>query len=175
VDYSYRFTAYMSCLVLLHSTAQMLLYGYPQAIWQKELAHAESCLDVLEYCGSVDKVALRFAETTCSYRNILKAQAQQDTDLSVVDMPEKFDYLFAIPKSLSSPLEQASKDLHKLVSCPFGQPSNLHAEGTLKAGFGTHLDWSSFRSSPFEKATTEAGNSWSVIEMALSGVRSGGS
>jgi hypothetical protein len=175
VIYLYRFTAYMSCLVLLHSAVQMLLYGYPQAIWQKELSHAGSCLDVLEYCGNVDKVALRFAEITRNYHNILVAQAQQETDLSVVEMPEKFDYLFAILRSLSSHLEQMSRDLHKLVSCLFGQPSNLHAESTLKAGFGTHLDWSSFRTSPFEKAITEAGNSWSVIEMALSSVRSGGS
>jgi hypothetical protein len=165
----------MSCLVLLHSTAQMLLYGYSLPIWQKELSYAESCLVILEHCGNVDKVALRFAETTRSYHNILKAQAQQNTDLSIVNMPEKFDYLFVIPKSLSSHLEQVSRDLHKLVSCPFGQPSNLHAESTLKAGFGTHLDWTSFITLPFEKTTTKATNSWSVVEMALSGVRSGGS
>jgi len=163
----------MSCLVLLHSSAQMLLYGYPQAIWQKELSYAESCLVVLEYCGNVDKVALHFAETTRNYHNILTAQAQQETDLSVVEMPEVFDYLFAIPSSLSSHLEQVSGDLHKLVSCPFGQPSNLHAEGTLTAGFGTHLDWTPSITSPFEEATTETGNSWAVINKSLSGGRLG--
>lgn len=58
---------YMSCLVLLHSSAQMLHYGYPQNIRQQELSYAKSCLDVLEYCGTVDKVTLCFAEITRSY------------------------------------------------------------------------------------------------------------
>jgi hypothetical protein len=163
----------MSCLVLLHSAVHMLLYEYPKAIWQKELLHAKSCLDVLEHCGTVDKIALRFAEITRSYYSVLKAQTQQDTDLSVVDMPEKFDHLFVVPESPWSHLEQVSRDLHKLVSCPFGQPATLHAEGALKAGFGTHLDWNPSTAPPFEKAITGAGNSWSVVEMALSAGRSG--
>jgi hypothetical protein len=146
----------MSCLVLLHSAVHMLLYEYPKAIWQKELLHAKSCLDVLEQCGTIDKIALRFAEITRSYYNVLKAQTQQDTDLSVVDMPEKFDHLFVILEPPWSHLEQVSRDLHKFVSCPLGQLPNLHAESTLKAGFGTHLRWTPFIISPFEKATTEA-------------------
>jgi hypothetical protein len=152
----------MSCLVLLHSVVRMLFYNHSEAIWQQELSHAKSCLDVLEYCGTVDSVALRFAETTRSYCNTLKAQAQQDTDPSDVDVPVNFDYLFVVRDSPWSHLEQVSRNLHKLVSCPFGQPSNLHAEGTLKAGFGTHLDWTPSIAPTSRKATTEAGNSWSV-------------
>jgi hypothetical protein len=153
----------------------MLLYGYSLLMWQKELSHAESCLDVLEHCGSIDKVALRFAETTRSYYNTLQAQAQQDTDLSAAILPGGFDYLFALPSSPSSPLEQVSRDLHKLVSCPFGQYSSLHAEATLKAGFGTHLDCTPSTSLLFGKGATGVANTWSAVEMALPGVQLDGS
>lgn len=118
----------------------MLLYGYSQPIWQLELSYAKTCLDVLEHCGNVDGVALRIAETIRSYYNTLTAQARQETDLSVVEMPDKFDYLFVTPSLPSSHLGQVSWELHKLVSCPFGYPFNLDAAGTLNAGFGTHLD-----------------------------------
>src|SRR5690242_3863198 len=88
-------------------------------------------------------------------------------------MSERFDYLFVTPKLPSSHLDQLFQDLHKLVSCPFGRPSNLHAEGTLKAGFGTHLDWTSSVTLPLKNATIEAANSRSVIELMLPGMRSG--
>jgi hypothetical protein len=103
----------------------------------------------------------------------MTAQAQQDIGLPVIDVPERFDYLFVTPGLPSSHLDQLSQDLHKLVSYPFGRPSNLYEEGTLKAGFGTHLDWTSSATLPLKNATTEAANSRSVIEMIIPGMRSG--
>ena len=162
-----RFAAYMSCLVLLHSTAQMQLHHFPQSTWQKELSYAGSCLDVLDYGAEANKVAVRFAEVTRGYYNTLSAQIQPEKDISVAEASENFDYLFMIPSTSPLNLAQVSRELLKHVSCPFGSPSSLRVEGTLKAGLGAHVTL------PFNRTTPDSEKSWSAVEMALSGMPTG--
>ena len=157
----------MSCLVLLHSTAQMQLHHFPQSTWQKELSYAGYCLDVLDYGAEANKVALRFAEVTRGYYNTLSAQIQPEKDIPVVETPENFNYLFMIPSTSPLDLARASRELLKHVSCPFGSPSSLRVEGTLKAGLGAHVTL------PFNRTTPDSEKSWSAVEMALSGMPTG--
>ncbi|KAL1653318.1 hypothetical protein SLS61_004195 [Didymella pomorum] len=162
-----RFTAYMSCLTLLHSVAQMQLHEYPQASWQKELGHARSCLRVLEHCSKADKVAANFVEVTSGHYNTLAAQIEDTHDIDVYDSPDSFDYLFSIPTSSHPQLQRTSQDLLRRVSSPWDTPSSLHDETTLRAGLGAHVTLL-FNNSPAKEQ-----QSWSTVEMALSGMPSG--
>jgi hypothetical protein len=157
----------MSCLTILHSAAQMQLHDYPQATWQKELGHARSCLSVLEYCSKADKVAENFVEVASVYYNTLAAQMPNTHDISVYDNPDSFDYLFSIPTSSHPQLQQTSQDLLRRVSCPWDVPSSLHDETTLRAGLGSHVTL------PFNNSPAKEQQSWSAVEMALSGMPSG--
>lgn len=136
---SYRFAAYVSCLTLLHSVAQMQLHDYSQKAWKEELSHARSCLDVLEHCAKADTVAAHFAEITRAHYTTLSAQIQLIDDIDVFETPTDFDYLFSIPQNSPAHLAQTAHNLLKNISCPFGTPSNLQDEGTLKAGLGAHV------------------------------------
>jgi hypothetical protein len=162
-----RFSAYTSCLMLLHSVVQMQLHDYPQSIWQKELSHARSCLGVLEYCSKADKVADRFAEVVRGYYNTLAPQIHPADDTLFCDTSDNFDYLFSIPSTSPPQLAQVSRDLLKRISFPFDSPSSLHDEDTLRAGLGAHLTL------PFNRSPPQDASSWSAVEMALSGMPTG--
>jgi len=47
-------------VVILHAVAQRQLHGFPPKCWQDDLKHAQLCLDALEFCGTLDPVALHF-------------------------------------------------------------------------------------------------------------------
>lgn len=157
----------MSCLVLLHSAAQMQLHDHPPSIYQQELSYARSCLDVLEYCAEADKVADRFANTTRTFYNALATGTQLMDVTDVSDMPVNTNYLFSIPPDSPPDLAQVSCDLLRCVTCPFDSPSNLHNEGKLKAGLGAHVTL------PFNNVLPQDERSWSAGEMALSNMPAG--
>lgn len=166
-DCSRRFSAYMACLTLLHSTAQMQLHDYAQPVWQKELSHAKSCLNVLEYCGEIDNVAAQFDKIARSFYDNLTAQALPTDDIDVFDIPDNFEYLFSVPTSSPEHLVQLSRTLLKRVSCPFDVPFSLQNEGTLKAGLGVHTTL------PFNYIPQQDARPWSAVEMALSSMPTG--
>lgn len=157
----------MACLALLHSAAQMQIHGYPQAARQKELDYASSCLNVLQYCAEADKVSLRFLEVTRGYYNTLITQSQPEDDHFTTDRPGNSDYLFTIPSKSPPYLAQTLRELLKLVGCPFGSPSSLNVEGTLKAGLGAHVTL------PFDRSTPDSKEPWSAVEMAMSDMPTG--
>ncbi|KAI9695822.1 MAG: hypothetical protein M1820_008416, partial [Bogoriella megaspora] len=135
------------------------LHDAPQRIWQKELFYAKCCIDVLEHCGSVDVVAKQFAETTRKYYDTLNARnkvADPGNDISSVEMPDDCFHLFVAPSDTTTHHHQMSQELLELFSRPFGHKSNLHIEGTLKAGFGTQLDWNNFVTMVFNKTHSDA-------------------
>lgn len=167
-----RFTSYMSCLVLLHSTAQLALHRYPKHVWQRELKHAESCIKVLEHCGSADKVAHGFATSASRYYELFVVQNDQPNENAMDSDPDDFEYLFSSPVTATDFLAQLAGDLLLLVSNPFGHPTNLHTEGTLKAGFGSQQDWNVFVTLPFNRSVSVPGQATS-LEMALSGLQDG--
>ncbi|KAF2626665.1 hypothetical protein BU25DRAFT_92535 [Macroventuria anomochaeta] len=74
-------------------------------------------------------------------------------NITIKDAPENSDYLFTVPSTSHSHLARASQDLLKRVSCLFDSPSDLHDEGTLKAGLGTYV------SLPFNRGPAESANS----------------
>ena len=169
----------MSCITLLHSAVQLLLHDHPQHVWKTELSHAKSCLDVLVYCGIVDKIAQHFAEGVQGHYDKLAAEAEQDSDLpdADVDMPGTFDYLFTVPDSSPDHLKAISRNLLTLVSRPFGFPADLYTEGTLNAGIGAHPNWSSFLSLPFNNTnantSADAVDDLPVLGMPPLGMTSG--
>ncbi|KAF3032831.1 hypothetical protein E8E11_000369 [Didymella keratinophila] len=145
----------------------MRLHDYPQHTWQKELSHARSCLSVLEYCSKVDKVAENFVEVISVFYSTLAAQIQDSDDVSVYDTPDNFDYLFSVPEFSNPLLQQTSQDLLRRVSCPWDVPSSMHDETTLRAGLGAHVTL------PFNNSPAKEQQSWSAVEMVLSGMPSG--
>ncbi|KAK3941039.1 hypothetical protein QBC46DRAFT_111363 [Diplogelasinospora grovesii] len=54
------FQAHTSCVVILHSVAQKQLHNLSPSDWADDLKQAQLCLDTLEFCGTIDPVALRF-------------------------------------------------------------------------------------------------------------------
>ncbi|KAK3328166.1 hypothetical protein B0T19DRAFT_423831 [Cercophora scortea] len=52
--------AHTSCVVIMHSAAQKLLHNFPASSWINDLHQAQLCLDTLEFCGTIDPVAMRF-------------------------------------------------------------------------------------------------------------------
>ncbi|KZM21777.1 uncharacterized protein EKO05_0001768 [Ascochyta rabiei] len=145
-----EFAAYMACLTLLHSTTQLVLNGYSQPTWQKELSYAKSCIDVLEYCALVDKIARNFLKVTIRYYNVLLAIAEPNVAASDGTPPDGFDHLFSTSESTYAHLVSASAGLVNLLSHPFGSPSDLMMENTLEAkvGLGCELGQDSLSTPP---------------------------
>ncbi|OIW30222.1 hypothetical protein CONLIGDRAFT_714604 [Coniochaeta ligniaria NRRL 30616] len=56
------FQSYTSCVVLLHCVAQKQVHKMDPSSWEEDLAQAQTCLDALEYCGTLDPVAVKFYE-----------------------------------------------------------------------------------------------------------------
>lgn len=56
------FQAHTSCVVILHSVAQKVLHNIPPSEWLDDLKHAQLCLDTLQFCGTIDPIALSFYE-----------------------------------------------------------------------------------------------------------------
>ncbi|KAK4238271.1 hypothetical protein C8A03DRAFT_43965 [Achaetomium macrosporum] len=54
------FQTHTACVVILHSVAQKQLHRFPPSSWAEDMKRARQCLDVLEHCGKMDPVALRF-------------------------------------------------------------------------------------------------------------------
>lgn len=154
-----RFTAYMSSLVLLHSTTQMVLNGHPPSTWQKELSYAKSCQDVLSHCALVDKVALCFFEVTNKYFTLLAASAVP-TPTTPRFPTASFQHLFHTPTPAPAPLAQTSADLLTLLIRPFGAPPDLRAESAPKSGVSSRagLGQNPFLTLPFnDSAASRAG------------------
>lgn len=69
------FQSYTSAVVLLHCVAQKQVHQMPPSSWEEDLPQVKTCLDALEYCGTLDPVALKFHErlmhvyqTLCMHR-----------------------------------------------------------------------------------------------------------
>ncbi|KXX73636.1 Nitrogen assimilation transcription factor nit-4 [Madurella mycetomatis] len=71
------FQTHTACIVILHSVAQKQLHGFPPSSWEDEMKQAQKCLDVLEFCGAFDPVALRFRVSLSRVYNTLKSLAPE--------------------------------------------------------------------------------------------------
>ncbi|GAB1314630.1 hypothetical protein MFIFM68171_04840 [Madurella fahalii] len=71
------FQTHTACIVILHSVAQKQLHGFPPSSWVDEMKQAQKCLDVLEFCGAFDPVALRFRVRLSSIYNKLMVLAPE--------------------------------------------------------------------------------------------------
>ena len=172
-----RFTAYMSCLIILSSTTHMILHDYPQHVWQGELSYAKTCLDVLDFCSSADSVAQIFKDTTQEFYDILHSQVQdQGQTIAKTEAFENFSHLLANPRSGSTSLHLTSQRLLEYISRPFGDPSNLPVEKTLNTEeviLGAHLDWNSVVTSPFNRSGPGSVGGETAFSRAFSGMSSG--
>ena len=56
-----RFQTYISSVVLLHSVVQKQIQKMDPLAWQEDLDNARRCLDILDFCGLEDAVALSLA------------------------------------------------------------------------------------------------------------------
>lgn len=145
-----RFQTNTACTVILHSVAQKQLHGFPPSSWAHEMEQAQTCLDVLEFCGAVDPVALRFRGRLWTIYNKLLGLVSQDStkateckegcggsphpSLPAADgevdpsllLGEKpvVDYLFTIPPGANPQLLRLSFTLLVMLCRPWEGPDS---------------------------------------------------
>ncbi|KAK5656726.1 hypothetical protein OQA88_4274 [Cercophora sp. LCS_1] len=116
------FQSHTSCVAILHSVAQKQLHKFPPSSWVEDLKQAQLCLDALEFCGTVDPVALRFhVRLSGIYRNLANASpsglsAMQRTE-EWVSLPPDFPP-FEDSNESSTAVAQADTSAEYLLTIP---------------------------------------------------------
>jgi hypothetical protein len=150
-------------LIILHGTAQKILYGYPEPYWTRDLTSASKCLDVLEYCGQVDTLASRLHHVVHIYKDALNARVSEHipgtdnlTEEDHLDLELPANCLYIIPPG-NSEVHMVSRALLQLIRRPFQTAglwrpgislpeAELNLEESLVATeetlMGAHLEWS---------------------------------
>lgn len=138
------FQAHTSCVVILHSVAQKQLHKFPASSWAEEMKQAQHCLDVLEFCGTMDPVALRFRiRLSGIYKALSESSAERHTNMQRVEdwvqpppnlSPDNSgssyhippaDYLLTIPPDADEYLLDISYKLMVALCRPWGEAESL--------------------------------------------------
>ena len=131
--------------------AQKQLHNLPPSCWEEDLKQAQLCLDTLEYCGTMDQVALRYHLRLFNIFNDLAGPSSphlttlQRTE-DWVTMPPDFpplgrtrdaaessanypppDYLITTPPSANKRLSAIARPLLDALCSPFGDPTESRA------------------------------------------------
>lgn len=154
--------AHTACVVILHLVAQKQLHRLPPSSWADDMKHAQECLDVLEFCGAVDTVALRFRVRLSGIFNTLSTfsaaehpttamQRVEDWVLLSPDATSALDETAATSPDSSSPFtDNDTSSLDYLFTIPpSANPQLLNLSFSLL--FALCRPWSndnSFNSSP---------------------------
>jgi hypothetical protein len=160
----------MCCLTALQSTANMILHGYPQRVWQEELSYVNLCLDLLEFCGRVDSVAQHFKDTSqelydivIAYTQALEQEPVGKSTLSQNTSLESSDYLTKLPPG-DTRLHYVSRRTSELIGHPF---EKLVKARPQKASIGANTDCKFLVVSPFNKLISK--NSTELLQDMKSG------
>jgi len=142
------FQAHTSCVVILHTVAQKQLHNLPYSAWAGDMKHAEMCLDTLEYCGTMDPVALSFYDfLSAIYSKLLHIGeppegsekqanlASTPPDFAPFDKPATADdttlpadYLISTPSEADLKLQEISRSLLGVVCRPWDDPFDVGPE-----------------------------------------------
>ncbi|KAK0720194.1 hypothetical protein B0H67DRAFT_178870 [Lasiosphaeris hirsuta] len=176
------FQSHTACVALLHSVAQKQIHKFPSSSWLDDLKLAQICLDTLEFCGTIDSVALRFhVRLSGIYSNLVDFSPTGQSTLrraeeyiyNWVTMPPDFpplsnnhsapetttqdrpslDYLLAIPRDASKQMVNLSFSLLLALCRPWGDPIN----SGVKEQAQNELDWGTEQTLPFSWDTTGMG------------------
>jgi hypothetical protein len=125
--------------------------------WESNLVHAQCCLEVLEYCGSLDPVASQFHKRLAAiYQMLLEEQSKPSTEaekVAVLDADVKSHqdsqisgslmhvngddesysqahYLFSFPKDTPENYRRLSLDLLRMLCRPYDNPAQEQASET---------------------------------------------
>ncbi|KAK1835722.1 hypothetical protein QBC39DRAFT_339461 [Podospora conica] len=143
------FQSHTSCVLILHSVAQKQLHKLPSSCWAEDLKQAQLCLDTLEFCGTMDQVALKYhVRLSGIYSNLAgrsspELNTRQRTEDWVITMPPDLppmgpfrdaaesaadyappDYLVSIPPSADKKLSALARSLLDTLCSPFGDSSD---------------------------------------------------
>ncbi|KAK3359577.1 hypothetical protein B0T25DRAFT_102716 [Lasiosphaeria hispida] len=173
------FQSHTACVVLLHSVAQKQIHKFPSSSWLDDLKLAQICLDTLDFCGTIDPVALRFhVRLSGIYGNLVNFSPIDQSSLRrteewVTTMPPDFpplgsthsapetstqdgpslDYLLAIPRDASKQMINLSFSLLIALCRPWGDPNKSGVEEQPE----NQLDWGMEQTLPFSWDMTGMG------------------
>ncbi|KAK4187014.1 hypothetical protein QBC35DRAFT_385935 [Podospora australis] len=143
------FQAHTSCVVILHSIAQKQLHKFPASSWAEDMKHVQHCLDVLEFCATMDTVALRFRiRVSGIHKALCTTAAEQHTNMQRVEdwvppppnhsseddngkltNPATYrrpaDYLLTIPPDADPDVLKISLDLMYALCRPWDEAENV--------------------------------------------------
>ncbi|ROT36242.1 hypothetical protein SODALDRAFT_281851 [Sodiomyces alkalinus F11] len=116
--------AYTSCVAIMQSVAQQQLHHFPQNVWREDMKLAETCLSIIEFCGTVDIVASTFHEMLAPLYEEMASRFRGDryTRLPPV-MPTiggTYTYLLTIPQDADHDRHVTSVTLFAMLCRPFG-------------------------------------------------------
>ncbi|KAK7996031.1 hypothetical protein PG991_015498 [Apiospora marii] len=130
------FQSYTSCVILLHCVAQKQVHNFVVQQWQEELMKAAHCLQVLEFCGTLDPVARQFHTELSAIHRLLDQTSPranpEGTTAELVNLPpaeqplspaSQGRYLLTIPPNADPDRAQLSAALLGMLCNPFGNHS----------------------------------------------------
>ena len=128
------FQSYSSCVVILHSAVQKQLHGFGRREWQEDLLElAKTCLSLLEFCGSVDRVAYKFHQKltklydTVTANSVTSSASSADgrsNSTGTTQPTGRLAYLFEKPSNGDTELLDLSSTLLGMLWEPFGGVEN---------------------------------------------------
>lgn len=155
------FQSHTSCVLILHSVAQKQLHKLPPSYWAEDLKQAQLCLDTLEFCGTMDQVALKYhVRLSGIYSNLAGRGTSQDQLTTTtrqrtedwVTMPPDLppmgrfrdtaesaadyappDYLVSIPPTADKKLSALARSLLDALCSPFGDSSDAQQAANCAA------------------------------------------
>jgi hypothetical protein len=101
----------------------------PRSDWEDDLDHAQTCLDTLEFCGTIDQVALQFHSNLVPFykklRDYKPSSAVTDSSSATIgDKSHPSTYLLTSPPQVDSAMADISRDLLNCLCRPFGNPTD---------------------------------------------------
>jgi hypothetical protein len=127
-------------VILLHSATQKQIHNLDSSTWQSELDHAQTCLDVLAFCGSADPVAEKFrnrllgiyetvAQRSSSHSGVSLQGEQSSAAMGNIDA-EMTGYdtthsLLEVPLDTEPTRRRLALSLLRMLCRPFSDP-DLH-------------------------------------------------
>ncbi|KAK3382749.1 hypothetical protein B0T24DRAFT_672711 [Lasiosphaeria ovina] len=114
------FQSQTACMVMLHSAIQKQLHLFPQSSWKEDLVHAHTCLEALEFCGTIDSVALNFYDCLEPIYTQVASYSSPTAPPGPPEPPPPADYLLTIPPGSDSSNVSLSLSLLEALCRPFG-------------------------------------------------------
>lgn len=161
-----RFQSYVSGMILLYHTARLILCGSPQDAWRPNFDLAGTLLDLLEFCQSLDPVAMHFkSRISCHYKTIqlllhthhvVYVDNRDATTSSTFTAP--FISLFLQPLSGYSIMHEVVTQISKQLCEPYGDEKDARTELVNQSSKTGHISAEFANVSRYHLGSTSGGS-----------------